>query len=55
MLILTLQPGGPGLDRPPPGLRLLDQADYEKAVRAALLDLPARFLNRLDEVICFTP
>ena len=33
-----------------------DQADYEKAVQAALRKtFRPEFLNRLDEVICFTP
>ena len=40
----------------PLGFGTPDQADYEKAVKAALRKtFRPEFLNRLDEVICFAP
>ena len=56
MLILTSNLGAQAWTGHPLGFGTPDQADYEKAVRAALRQtFRPEFLNRLDEVICFTP
>ena len=56
VLILTSNLGAQAWANHPLGFGTPDQADYEKAVRAALRKtFRPEFLNRLDEVICFTP
>ena len=56
VLILTSNLGAQAWASHPLGFGTPDQADYEKAVRAALRKtFRPEFLNRLDEVICFTP
>ena len=56
VLILTSNLGAQAWTGHPLGFGTPDQADYEKAVRAALRKtFRPEFLNRLDEVICFTP
>ena len=56
VLILTSNLGAQAWANHPLGFGTPDQSDYEKAVRAALRKtFRPEFLNRLDEVICFTP
>ena len=56
VLILTSNLGAQAWTGHPLGFGTPGQADYEKAVRAALRQtFRPEFLNRLDEVICFTP
>ena len=56
VLILTSNLGAQAWANHPLGFGTPDQADYEKAVKAALRKtFRPEFLNRLDEVICFTP